>query len=193
MANLNQEWTDVMVDLETTHTRPDHGAILQIAAVKFNLEKRTVCPDFFEACLTIPPHRHWSMDTANWWNRQKPGILKDIMSRARDWRQVTTEFAQFGYDSPGMRFWSKPVTFDYMFTAGYFADVDLINPFHYRDARDLNTFLEGIHYPNPVPNIPWDNLGDAHNALNDTLMQLKWLFAHLESVEKGKEDVCTTE
>ena len=183
MDALDQEWTDIMVDLETTGTQPDRTGILQIAAVKFNLKTRAVCPVFFDQCLHLPPHRFWSADTMQWWNRQKSSTLKDIMGRAREPKDVIHEFAKFGYDSPGMNFWSKPTTFDFMFVASYFSDFGLINPFHYRDTKDLNTFLSGLHYPNDVPEIKWDMTGDAHNALNDTLAQLKWLFAHLDHKE----------
>ena len=174
------KYTDIMIDLETTGTQPDRTAILQIAAVKFNLETREVCPEFFDRCLTIPKHRFWQKDTMEWWGKQKRGVLNDIMSRAEPYRDVINQFADYSYQNPGLRFWSKPTTFDFMFLASYFSDEDLINPFHYRVATDMNSFLKGLHYPNPAPEIQVDFSADAHNALNDTLWQLKTLFAHLD-------------
>ena len=112
-------YTDVMVDIETTGTMPDRGAILQLSAVKFNLQTREVDPNFFDRCLTIPPHRGWDEGTRTWWNQQKPSVLKGILQRAEPYRDVVQDFAKWAYQKPGLRFWAKPTTFDFMFTAAY--------------------------------------------------------------------------
>jgi len=175
------EFTDIMVDIETTGTMPDRHSILQVSAVKFNLEAKTVCPVFYDRCLTMPTHRSWSQDTLAWWGKQKPTVLKGILSRQEPYRDVILDFAKWCYQpEQGLRFWAKPTTFDFMFLASYFADEGLPNPFHYRDATDMNSYLKGLHFPEAVPNLPWQNVGDAHNALADTLTQLKMLFAHVE-------------
>lgn len=176
------KYTDIMVDLETTGTQPDRAGILQIAAVKFNLTTKAVCPFFFNKCLTLPPHRFWSLDTMHWWQQQKKSTLAQILKDAEPYRNVINEFADYSYQNPGLRFWSKPTTFDFMFLASYFSDEGLINPFHYRIATDMNSFLRGLHHPNEIPEIPMQfGEGQAHNALSDTLAQLKLLFAHLET------------
>lgn len=179
------QWTDVMVDIETTGTQPDRTGILQIAAVKFNLETREVkVDDMFDRCLTLPAHRFWDQSTAAWWGRQKKSTLDTILSRAEPWQEVTKAFAEWGYaEGTQMRFWSKPTTFDFMFLASYFADMDLHNPFHYRAANDLNSFLRGMYHPAPVPELDVPFTGAVHNALADTLWQLKMLFAHLDKKE----------
>lgn len=178
-------WTDIMVDLETTGTQPDRNCILQISAVKFNLTTGEVCPEFFDRCLSLPKHRHWDMSTLEWWSRQKKSVLKDIMGRAEPYRTVVNDFADFSYQNPGLRMWSKPSHFDFNFLSSYFSDEDLINPFHYRVAFDLHSFLRGLHFPKEVPEIDVPFSGDAHNALMDTLHQLKVLYAHLEH-KKGQ-------
>lgn len=177
---MSDEFTDIMVDIETVGTSPDRTGIIQIAAVKFNLEKRTVCPTFFNNSLTIPAHRSWDEDTRLWWTRQKPGQLQEIMARQRPWRDVMEEFLVFARQRNSLTFWSKPTTFDYMFIQSYFKDADLPNPFHYNNVTDLKSYLKGLHHPFPVPELNVPNVGDAHNALNDTLWQLKHLFAHAD-------------
>lgn len=185
------KYTDVMIDLETTGTMPDRTAIIQISAVKFNLETREVDPNFFDRCLSIPPHRFWDQSTAAWWAKQKPSTLRDILARQEDPRIVITDFAKWAYQTPKLRFWSKPTTFDFMFLSSYFNDEGLANPFHYsmsnqvNYSNDLNSFLTGLHYPNKVPEIAWTAGGSAHNALDDTLNQLKWLFDHLDYKANG--------
>ena len=59
---------DVMCDLETTHTAPDRGHILQIAAVRFNLRTQEYDPVPLNICLhPMMSHRMWSESTRDWW------------------------------------------------------------------------------------------------------------------------------
>lgn len=103
------------------------------------------------------------------------------MARQENSVAVINAFAEWCYPEGQMRFWSKPTTFDFMFLASYFEDNNLQNPFHYREATDLNSFLRGLYYPSNINEIEVPFSGDAHNALADTLHQLKVLFAHLDT------------
>ena len=182
MGNVGPEFTDVMVDIETGGLDASRTPILQIAAVKFNLEAGTICSNFFDQCLDIPEHRNWDQSTLAWWAQQKSSTLEDILARARPWLQVMNEFADFSYQNPGLRMWAKPTHFDFVFVDSYFKDANLPNPFHYRIARDLNSYLEGLFYGTPdgqlkiqeVNALPFT--GAVHNGLDDTLHQIKMLF-----------------
>lgn len=191
MVDMNA-YTDVMVDIETTSTTPDRGAILQIAAVKFNLKEGTVSDNMFDRSLIMPAHRHWDEGTRKWWGEQKEGVLNQILFRAEDWRKVMADFLEWAAPAGHLRFWSKPSHFDFMFVSSYFKDADLPNPFSYRDATDMNSFLRGKYFPNKLPELFIEFDGDEHNALNDTLYQLKVLFAHVhpqEVIDAEFEDV----
>jgi hypothetical protein len=181
-------YTDIMVDIETTSTSPDRGGILQIAAVKFNLKENTVCPNFFNKSLSLPPHRFWSEATRDWWFDQKESTLVEIYKNMDDWKKVIQEFAEFCYPLGHLRFWSKPTHFDYMFLSSYFADAEIVNPFYYSQANDLNSFLRGKYFPNDVPKLDVPFVGDVHNALADTLYQLKVLLQHVH----GDQNESTT-
>lgn len=179
------EYTDMMVDIETTGLQPDRNAVIQIGAVKFNLEKRTVCPQTYKASLTIPPYRHWNQGTAAWWAGQPKEIMNEIITNQRPYAEVLEEFQQWSLG--GYRFWSKPSHFDFMFLASSFEDAGLANPFSYRVATDMNSFILGLYGGNEVPpeieaNVSVD--GPAHDALNDCWYQLKTLFAHLENTDE---------
>jgi len=174
------DYTDIMVDIETVGTSPDRSGIVQIAAVKFNLAERTVCPQFFNMSLSIPPHRFYDEDTRQWWLRQKPGQLQDIMSKQQPWREVMMSFLEFSRQKKSLCFWAKPTTFDYMFIQSYFNDAELPNPFHYNNVSDMKSYLKGLHHPHPTPDLKIPTVGDAHNALNDVFWQLKTLFAHAD-------------
>lgn len=183
----HQTYADIMIDIETTGLLPDRAAILQIAAVKFDLKTRAVAPVFFNKMLKIPQHRHWDQGTLQWWGRQKPGLLQEIMARGQEPAGVMSELVEFarGPGNSFPNFWSKPTHFDFMFVSSYFHDYDMINPFSYRTANDMNTFIRATHYPNPVPDLDVPFTGTAHNALFDTLHQVKLLFAHMEDAENA--------
>ena len=183
MDNLNYdgpEFTDVMVDTETTHTLPDRGIILQIAAVKFNPHTMAVSSDVFDECLTPPKHRSWSQDTQQWWMQQKKETLQGILQRQRPYKDVLKEFQAWAMkDGHKLRFWSKPSHFDYMFISSYFHDEEMKMPFDYWAARDLRSYIEGLFgsedkIPNSVYSLPFD--GSVHNAKDDTFHQVAILF-----------------
>lgn len=177
-------YSAVMTDLETGGRRFDRDGIIQIAAVRFNLETGVVdSSDMFNRCLLIPPWRGWEESTRNWWLQQKPGILDDILARAEPAEPVMKNFFEWSTKYPNLQFWSKPLSFDFSFVSSYFADFGFVNPFHYRSARDLNSWIEARYYPEPVPVMEQGDFGDAHDALNDALYQLDLLFKHYENTK----------
>lgn len=179
--------TDMMVDVETTSTNPAFGAIIQIAAVKFNFATEEVGPSF-NRCLSIAPNRFWDESTREWWGRQKQEVFQGIVAKMEDPRRVIEDFFAFCVtdtpprqaDSPGgYRFWAKPVHFDWGFISSYFAQYGLQMPFHHRIARDLGTYIASRKHAG-VEHVNMDHItlaGDAHNALYDCAHQLKQLFA----------------
>lgn len=174
---------DVMIDIETTGTNPEHGAIIQLAAVKFDFRSGNVDTNFFDRALHIPQGRYWDENTREWWGRQKSEILYSIMRRAEDPKKVIEDFIIWlgGYspDEP-IRVWAKPVTFDVMFLQSYFRQFGFENPWHYRNVIDLNSFLRGRALSSHIPDIHVEMQGDAHNAIFDVLHQIQVAFAAKE-------------
>lgn len=179
-------FTDCMVDLETTSTLPDRGAIISVSAVRFNPKTRDVDPHFFDRCLFIPPTRGWSESTREWWLNQKRSILQDIWRRMEEPAVVWRDFCDWAYPVGSLRFWSKPSHFDFNFVSSYCHDYDLVNPFDFREANDLRSFLRGLYFPDPVPDLRVEFDGDAHNSLMDVLHQIKFLYAHLDHADVPK-------
>lgn len=169
---------DIMLDVETTGTNPDRHAVIQIAAVRFDLETGEVDgANMFNQCLDIPPWRSWDQDTAEWWNT-KSAVLRSIYARMRPHREVLAELVEWaGYDSPVM--WAKPITFYYMFVASALKDAGQHNPFSYREAMDIRSYLRGLaggtHY---IQEKELEFQGPAHDAIFDVLHQIKWLLAN---------------
>jgi hypothetical protein len=172
--------TDVMLDIETTGTDAGNNAIIQIGAVKFNFDTEAI-GGVFDRCLAIAPRRYWDEGTRTWWRGQNQGVFNDIIARMEEPEPVLRDliaWANEGAAPLGLRMWAKPISFDFGFVQSYMNQYGLPMPFHYRHARDLNTFIaaqaggadhyemEHIEYPT-----------GAHNAVVDCVDQLKRLFA----------------
>lgn len=184
---------DIMVDIETTGTRPDQNHIIQIAAVRFDFASREIDHNFFDRCLIPCTMRHWDEETRNWWmgkNRQVYASLvprmepaANVMHAFRDWVTTGREESQ----TP-IRFWAKPTTFDFMFIASYFHQYEIDIPFHYRHAVDLNSYLRGLQN-DPLGQLDFRQFeGAKHNALVDTLNQVGNLFAAVDAIKGGAKN-----
>lgn len=170
---------DYMIDIETTGTNPEENAIIQIAAVRFNRLTGEIDPKFFDRCLHVPPGRYWAEDTREWWMNQ-PEVLTGLLTRAEPPEMVIKAFWEWVAAGPSIcprAFWGKPITFDYNFINSYFRQYGLMQPFHYREAVDLNSYLLGRGHENRREY--WKTIepvGDAHNALHDCLYQIRAVF-----------------
>lgn len=187
MDSESKIWPDVMVDIETTGTAPNRSNIIQIAAVKFNYDTGEVCHEFFDRCLHLVPWRSWDEGARIWWNQQKRSILEGITARSENPVGVMNLFIDWvGFN--GARLWAKPSHFEYPFIESYCTDFNLPNPFDYRSAIDMRSFIRGglgsFEISSEIENIPFQ--GDAHNALHDTLHQLRVLFAARERINASR-------
>ena len=169
-------FNDVMVDIETTGLSVDDNAVIQIAAVKFDLETRQVSSDTFDRCLRIPPKRYWDEGTREWWGKM-PEVLTDIRSRMEDPLTVLRDFQGWAVkDSPDRRFWAKNAGFDYQFINSYCRQFGVEIPFHYRNVIDIMSYIRGVHNTTARVKIEQKNVGAAHNALFDCFTQIGELF-----------------
>ena len=183
-------YPDVMLDIETTGTRPDTTAMIQIAAVKFNLREEIVDHKFFNRSLMIPPTRFWQEGTRDWWLKDKLDILQDIYSKMEAPQLVLEDFIDWVNDNRGsnypLRCWSKPNSFDFSFLSSYFHEFELCNPFPFWEATDMNSWIRARFFPEEAPKIEHEIEfeGDVHNALHDVLHQVRVVFEAYERTKK---------
>lgn len=180
---MNNQWTDIMVDLETTDTDQQKAGIIQIAAVFFDLRTGETGPTF-NRCLVLPTENtdykfRWNINTLRWWTSDdnKRKILADIMTESEDPKVVINDFVRwirlYGRGK-SLHFWSKPSHFDFTLLDKYFRFYGFENPFVYWKARDMRSYLLGLMYPEELPDLKLES-ADAHNALADVKFQIKEL------------------
>lgn len=165
-----------MIDVETTGTRPEHTAILQIAAAEFDLEGQQV-GETFDRCMWMPDGRFWDEDTRAWWASQPQHILQGIEARMEDPAIVMTAFAEWvRARDPNPVMWAKPITFEFPLLASYFRQFNLLNPFHFRYATDLQSYCVGRGKSIKDVEQSVEFQGDKHNAIFDVFYQIQCAF-----------------
>lgn len=170
---------DVMVDVETTGLAPDHSAILQLTAVRFNFREQTVDHDWFHVNLEIPSNRFWDEGTRAWWVETNPELLGGILATGIPPEDAMHQFSQWAAIGPERaHFWAKPLSFDYPFVQSYCRQFGFKMPYPYYLARDVRSVIAGMTHDTP----PFDDRtvafeGVKHNSLFDCLHQIKILFA----------------
>jgi hypothetical protein len=172
--------TDMMVDVETTGTASGSAAIIQLSAVKFNYTTGEV-GGLFDRCPMPLPKRHWDDSTRDFWSGRNRDLYSAIVARAEPAAKVFFDFTAFALlDAPqgGYRFWSKPLCFDWPMVADHYLQLDAPMPFHYRLARDVNTWIAALRgrpeHPNMEAVVPF--VGDKHNGLHDCAYQIDMLL-----------------
>lgn len=173
------QFTDIMVDLESIGTKPAYSGIIQLAAIKFNLETQEV-GGTFDRCPALLPNRFWDEGTRDFWHKI-PAVYRSLVARQEDAEQVYVDFSKWvtsGAPQGGYRFWSKPISFDWSMLASHYEQLGRPMPFHYRHARDLNTYIAACRDRGADHvDLSFIQGGIAHNALSDCVQQLKMLFS----------------
>jgi hypothetical protein len=185
--DANKRFTDVMVDVETTGLRADRHAMIQLAAVPFNLATGEVCQEhYFDKCLRVPAARGWQEGTRSWWYGKNEVVLHGILARMEDPRTVMDHFKIYceGFLAPDCRFWQKR-PFDWQWVESYFNDYEIQNPFRYQNVIEMTAFMKGMAFPDEMteglsfpdyrtflPHIEGKDEFDAHNAYFDCLVQI---------------------
>lgn len=181
----------IMCDIETTGVKPDRNHIIQICAVRFNLKTGEYDPNLFEVCLNpnTASWRNQDPSTMTWWqDPERQPIYDSIIEKSLDSKIAIQAFAHW-LGKERLVFWGNRNGFDYMFLQSYFADCGVPFPFKFWDSKDLLSYTEGLCNGANVPFIKKNSLefiGQKHNAIDDTLHQLKYLLHVEREVKKAR-------
>ncbi len=179
----------IMVDLETTGVSPDRNHLIQIAAVRFNLQTQEYDPNLFEVCLSPTANfRCWDEPTRQWWHdpEHQPLLDKIIENGVHPAIALDAFNIWLGENPPPLVFWGNRNGFDYMFLQSYFKDFGKQFKFDFWNSKDLLSYTEGLFEGAGKPlfrkkDLPFE--GNKHDAKDDTLFQLKYLLTCREMVK----------
>ena len=172
--------TDVMVDIETTGLNTQQNAIAQIGAVKFNAQTGQTGDKFVvNVDINAMPSRVWMPSTKAWWDKQDKRVREGVFEKPYAPKVALKAFASWCAPLNSLRFWCKGLHFDYPYIEGYFEELRVMNPFFYRNAVDMGSFIDGLYFPKARQTVVYKDVGDAHNALSDAINQLGLVQEHI--------------
>lgn len=184
----------IMVDTETTDTNPNLGGIIQLSAIKFNLETLKV-GKVFDVCPSMLGTRRWSESTRKFWRVDNKPVYETIVARETAARAAFQSFADFcteGAPFQGYTFVAKPTKFDWPFIESHMLELGIPFPFAHHKVLDLHSYimgLRGAHERTDIEDeVPFPAGGAKHNALHDCAWQIDLLF-HAKRNHVGAEMV----
>lgn len=174
------QFTDAMLDLETTGLDPACNGILQVGIVMFNYNTEEIGP-VFNRCPALLPRRFWDDDTRALWFGPWRSTYETFIPRFEEPAPVfhaVSDFLRLHSNTSKLRVWAKPTWFDISMLSSHFTQLGLMLPFHHRFTRDLNTTVAALsgsatHQEMLHIEVP----GGQHDAVVDCVHQLKMLFA----------------
>jgi hypothetical protein len=171
----------IMLDLEMASVRPN-GAILQLAAIEFDIKPRKVHRAFNVYVNNWETGGgHVCNDTLEWWKQQE-NYYKVMMScRDSQYSEVNAldMFAEWLVEANARSeikgLWGYPATSDLMWLECAYRRYDYRKlPWEYFWARDLHTLEKEIFHPEVTFQ------GVEHDAVNDALHQVRKVWEILD-------------
>lgn len=159
---LPADSNNIMLDLETMGTDSD-AAIIAIGAVRFD----TSVKDSFYKVVNLQSSLDCGLTTSGdailWWLKQEEKARQAITIEGVTLRNALLEFSKWvGKDA---LIWGNGATFDNVILANAYKKSALERPWHYSSNRCYRTLKS--YYPD----VAFQHVGVAHNALDDAQSQ----------------------
>ena len=177
----------VMLDLETMGTGPQ-AAIVAIGAVAFDPTTNSIQCSFYQKVdlnSSVELGGVMSADTVLWWMKQDDearhqfyftGIpLIDVLKRFEHWLSCLAPWEH-------RQIWGNGAAFDNVILAGALQRAKIQVPWSYKNDRCYRT-LKALY-----PEVPYEQLGTEHNALDDARSQaihLMQIFKFMSTTSRG--------
>ncbi len=156
----------VMVDLETLGVgyRP---VIVSIGAVVFSPGRPEIQDTFYAKIDPVEAEAaglHIEAGTVKWWLQQSEEA-REVFKDGAALQEVLLGF--FDWLGTGARVWGNGSNFDNRILREAYEAVRMRCPWHYRDDRDMRTFMD-LH-----PRVDLEREGVHHHALDDAKFQVQ--------------------
>jgi hypothetical protein len=184
---------NIMVDLETLGKGSD-AVIVAIGAVAF--DETGLGSTFYtnvdpQSCVDVG--MKIDAGTVMWWMGQSDAARKALATKGRLITDALNDFAEFIGNCAGAQaeVWGNGATFDNVILANAYTLAGVGRPWGYRNDRCYRT-MHAMY-----PKIVTENVGTAHNALDDAIYQarvMSQILAHIKGandaqvVEAGTEN-----
>lgn len=162
---------DLMIDIETAGTKAG-CAVLSIGAVYFDRETKAVGDKFYASMGTKSfAFGEQEKATMDWWAKQSPEARLAAFGGTDEPLVVAKAFAAFV--QPKCKPWGNGSIFDIVILEAWFATLGVECPWKFWNVRDVRTAVDLMDL-NTGPEL---RVGEHHNALDDCLTQINWLFS----------------
>lgn len=148
----------IMVDIETLHTKPDIGMMVEIAALRFNPDTFEPIDEGFYTKLSLAKTRQIDPITLNWWARTIPDRLVEYLTEApkasfperalKNFYRYCKRTEDEEYSQAWL--WAKPISFDISFIYSYMEEFlprednpNVWKLFSRRRAIDVRSWMGG--------------------------------------------------
>ena len=191
---MAENYTDLMVDIETMGTNPGE-MILSISAVPFNILTGNTDIKVFNRFIDIGNEKKLkiNLNTMIWWLKQdKEAIDKLLQNQTLPTFEVLKLFQMYmksfvsrtdvGKDGkPIYRIWGNSARFDLGMLEFAYNEYGLEVPWNYLYERDVRTLVEF------APHIKKETVfeGVRHNAISDCLHQIKYCTKIYNLIKDG--------
>lgn len=166
-----------MIDLETLGTGND-ACVVSIGACSFDLEKGEILNTFYmilEVQDQLDKGRVIQADTLKWWFDQSDAAKKVFNEKAKSPAMVLNTLAgwlkQVSPETKSLKVWGNGSTFDISIMEDMYKGYNIKRPWGYSGVMDLRTFRRFV-----ANNEKIQNVGVAHNALDDAISQAKFVI-----------------
>lgn len=164
---------DVMIDIETAGTKAG-CPVLSIGAVYFDMKTKTIGEKFYAsmgmgAFMFGTPEQ----STMDWWDKQSSEARNAAFGGTDNPLVVVEDFCNFL--KPDCKPWGNGSVFDMVILEAWFDTIGKPYPWKFWNIRDVRTAVDLLNInTKTVPRV-----GDYHNALDDCLTQVNWLFSRV--------------
>jgi len=181
------EYKDIMLDLETFGTG-QNALVVSIGAVLFDRSTATLGPGFYANLnlqQMIDAGFRIDASTLEFWLKQGDAARDKLFTNPLDVFTTLMGFAQFVTDDNEggvcreTRVWGNGSRFDNALLGNVYQRLGLVEPWGFFNDRCYRTFK---NENDPEKRLLPNNVGTAHNALDDAIFQAR----HLMNIDAGK-------